>query len=521
MAHSVPASLTILSLLLSCPQALLAAGPPTSSLVLRSPDVARLVRLLRDGTAEQRVQASRELRKSKPGIEAAIPSLLAALGAENGGPDYLARSFLIDIGRPAYPGLVGVLNEGTPVARWMALVALEEIHRRLLGEEGAAWERWFRPRYARDIRPVLLKVMAGADRVTREDALNMLARMRDTSALPGLIAIARSAKEPVELRQAAVQALGLYGGEAAVVLPVLLSLVRDSREPPDETGKRPLRGVALFALGEMGSPAAKALAGLLSETRGEHLEETLRFVRDLELAQKRPLFPALLPLGRHPSSGIRGTLLWAMKGAESLPEARMSWRVGLCDPSDEVRLTALHLLRTSGAATGPSLLVATDLVRRAPDGAWGFAAGFLRDLKKDAAPAADILKKGLAIPSRFSTTVACLQDIIPPGQFAQSVLPLVVAALRAADPDTGDGDTEFFLRVVGRMGPLGNGAVPALLPLLRSKSVESQVLCIRALGAVGLGDKQAEKALRDLQLHASPRVRSEARQALERWRHGK
>jgi HEAT repeat protein len=492
-----------------------AAGPPPSPETFLPADVARLIRTLRFGDVSERRQAISDLRK-KGRLACAIPYLLEALLESNEGLSWAASAALADVGRPAVPGLVRVLKGGKPPERKTAALALWEMHRWQLDREGAVWDRWFRPRYERDVRPALLKDLAGGSAQLRYVMVEMLADLEDPVALASILAIARSRKEPDRLREAAVMALGHYRKQAGLVLPALVSLVRENRERKDEYG-RLLWGEAYFALGELGPVAVPAFIELLSDHKGEHLVATVQYVKDLEMARKRPLVPALLRLTSHTSHTVRTGALLALEGAEKLPEVRRAWRRALGDPSDDVRREAIYQLTRSRNLTGPAVLVAAALLRRAPHGEWGTMANRLRAMGKAAAPAAGVLEQGLKEPGRLSVAAACLQDVLPPDDFAQRVLPQVLEALRPGGLVQDDSDRCALVIVVKQTGPKGKHAVPTLLPLLKSKDTELAKYCVEALGAVGKGDKQAEKALRAMLLSPHQELREAARVALRSW----
>ncbi|WP_265580524.1 HEAT repeat domain-containing protein [Methanofollis aquaemaris] len=92
--------------------------------LLSTGDLEGLARLVREGTAHERLTAAWELGKNgKQGVEYLVPILLEGQGEET----WEAAMGLSRAGNPAVEPLIEALNIGTPETRTAAAWALEEI----------------------------------------------------------------------------------------------------------------------------------------------------------------------------------------------------------------------------------------------------------------------------------------------------------------------------------------------------------------------------------------------------------
>ena len=243
----------------------LAAGRPG--------DVARLLRVLAGGTAEQKIAAANHLGLFRD--RAAVKGLLAALKDPSPELRIAAGLALAACGdRTAVPGLLDALGDKHPLTAQAAHVALEHLTGHAAAfdamaaarDEGAkAWREWIARNDWPAIEADLVARLADKDPCTVQMAIEALGHTGGDAAKAALRDfLAKNPDGDLRILMAAMRALGHLGDAAAV--PILAEHLKKAKTPVQGGGSQEfgwqqkpiyLAATAAEALGWIATPEAE------------------------------------------------------------------------------------------------------------------------------------------------------------------------------------------------------------------------------------------------------------------------
>ncbi|QUW00105.1 HEAT repeat domain-containing protein [Chloracidobacterium sp. MS 40/45] len=333
----------------------------------------------------------------------------------------------------------------------------------------------------------LVAALDAPNSTLRIEALRLLGRLRDISALPAIAAQAREG-EPLPVRLAAVAALGhLHHAEAVPVLVRLLS----AREPA-------MRMHVVSALGESGD--ARAVAALLPLLRDPDAAVVGKVITALSRTKAPSAVTPLLAALQHPDWRVRAAVA---RSLEAWEDARIppALAAALEDPSALVRFHARQSLLK--LAVAPETLLPVALGQSRPRG-WYGAYVTLQELAPEALR--DGVRRSLDAPDPKTRALAA-------------------ALLRHyPDPDTQallwqriDTETRFAVRwwLVRALAGFGEAAREGAMKRTRSKNARLRADAMRILGWLP-ANRESRLVLREGLSDAENHVRSAAVEALGR-----
>ena len=243
----------------------------------RRAEVERLMRLLAEGSPDQKVAATRRLAIFRD--RRAGPALAGALGDQRESVRCAAALALATCGdRRAVPPLLQALRDPSGSAAQAANVALEHLTghtqqfnpyggRALQARHAAAWNRWFEAHDWAAIEKDLVGRVDSPDPITSHRAIETLGHVGSEAAHAALRRFVASGRDDsLVARLAAIRALGHLGDRGAV--PLLAAVlekniartpVRPQRSHEFGWAASPdhLAGAAAEALGWIGTPQAE------------------------------------------------------------------------------------------------------------------------------------------------------------------------------------------------------------------------------------------------------------------------
>jgi HEAT repeat protein len=435
--------------------------------------IAGLIRDLRGGAEDARLEATRSLGVIGPPARAAVPDLVARMTAEDDAAALEAARAVLAIGADhaaAGPALVRALSDPKPDDRVQAMAAIGLLLD--VGEGGHLKGGGHQPD---DVNAIIARLgPAGRELV------------------PAVVGNLKAADPAV--REAAVRLLWDLGRYAATAVPALIETLDDPAEN--------VRALVPRSLISVGPDSDAVVPALLRSASAEELETRFH------------------PWGRYQPSNAPGdpaALADALKDQDPAVRRMAAfclWEVGpradlvlpavraaLKDPDDEVRLIAAGALiaRRPGDAEAGAILVDAlpRLARvRQPEGlfsvtAFSFYADVLGHLGEKATPEIPrLIRSGLGFDGQSGEPEAVArQTLVKLG-------PVAVPALKAVLDGPVDRLCTDAAGVLGAIGPAAADAVPTLVGLMDAKDPRVRSVAAHALGQIGPAARAALPALR-------------------------
>ncbi len=334
----------------------------------------------------------------------------------------------------------------------------------------------------------LVALLDAPNSTLRSEALRLLGKLREVSALPAIAARAQEAGEPLTVRLAAVAALGQLRHSAAV--PALARLLA-AREPA-------LRLHVISALGEIGD--AHAVAALLPLLRDPDPVVAAKAVTALARTKSALAVTPLLTALQHPDWRVRAAVARNLEAWEDarIPPALVA---ALEDASALVRFYARQSLLK--LAVAPNALLLPALGQGHPR-SWYGAYATLRELAPEALR--DEVQRYLSAhePKTRALAAALLRRYRDP-----STLELLWERL--------DAETRFPVRwwLVRALAEFGEAAREGAMKRARSKEARLRADALRLLGRLPV-NRESLLVLRKGLTDTENQVRSAAVEALGR-----
>jgi HEAT repeat protein len=472
----------------------------------RRDELGVILHLLRDRDADLRAATVCVLAEQPQAVQRVVPVLAEALLGEKDekvrgeaahalgalGPGSLAQS-------KAIKALIRAVEKGPEASvRIQAIVALRRF--------SAA---------ARAALPALGTALADRDRSVAEEAITALARF-GPAAVPVIErALARSA---LAQREGVFNLITELGPRAASLAPVLTRLLRH----PEPVLRCHVAG-ALLAVDPdgLGRNAVAVLAGLAERDGPDHTGGLAIVNLGHPGAPLRYTVPALIRLLAHQGPKRRRHAAFmlgdigpgASDAVEALEKAMKE------DDANRLRAAqALVRIGYPGKAVGTLIRA---LVQEDRNGSRGYALQILAEAGPSAREAAPLLRRALrdrASRHRARTALALWRVERPiPGDLIvadprQQSLTVLIDML----DDPKEGVRDEAMAALAEIGPEGAPVVPALVRILKRKDHWHRRRAAQTLGALGVGARQAEPALRRALKDEQPRVRLEAAVAVGR-----
>ncbi|GEM_PF-23583 len=458
-----------------------------------------LVALLEDENPGLRAHAAGLLGDFGPRARDAIPALVERLGGAEGLASEAAQS-LGKIGPEAIPLLLPVLRNGTRTARLSSLSALEKMAASFGGKASAAL-------------PDLVAVLAeNRDPVFRElsmyaiqcigptrEAVPLLAeycldRIRDEdperqregflllfhekmgavrkAVVPHIVDLLRDPEEEADIRCWAACFFHGRGEDAALAIPVLLSVLGDQ--------SRSLRESAIRTLGSFGPEARKAVP-LIVEALGNEAEILRSAARGALKTICRDSIAPLLDALDHPKAAIRAgaaSVLGSIGEGVVSAVPRLAERLG--DEDASVRERAAEALGRMGPGA------------------------------RKAIPALSVLCWDPVLRVRFRASVALLKM----GEDEGPLLSAFIKALGDEDPAI----RRSAAKILGGLGPRAREAARSLAKSLADEDDKTAEAAAVALGRIGEKDAEILEALEKASKVMHHGVRQAATEALKKLR---
>lgn len=417
--------------------------------------VPRLIRLLEDTNEQVSGRAAEALGRIGPEARGAVPALARTANDMRGELQrgmwgglrrtpvrYDAAEALGRIGPeavPAIPALVRLLRDKEEAVRFQAAEALASIG------PGAL--------------PSLIDTLRSAPREARIGAAQAVEFLGSDAAPAVMALVAALDVTDVDLRHQATQALGAIGPAASDAIPALIELLDDDgqflRTSADTGYQATVSEDASEALGKIGPAAIPALREAL---QGRSLHARVRAVQALHLID--PLDPSSLPF-----------LVELLKNDRFLDDGQLEdvWFFG---PAD-----AAEILGKMGPAAELAVPVLTHALDRTADLQIAAALARIDPCHEQARQA---LLSALGGEEDFDYAAELIAEIGPSANWA---IPHLLQAWRRAVADP-EHDFEAD-SVVGALGAMGPGAVPALIEALNSTDYDSSEAAAEALSNMG------------------------------------
>lgn len=463
-----------------------ACPPPVVVIQKKTLPLARWIKQLRLGSADEKKEAAAELGKIGPDAEKAIPELRQVLLADpQADVRKAACEALQKIGSKALASWLRALQDKDTSVRQVASDAILQ--------EGAGL-----------LEPLkeLLASSLGEERLASLLALRVLRKQ----AKPWLKAIAqRLTDSEVDVRKTAAEILGSFGPEGAEAIPELVLALRKNQDWWN------VRKAILQAIGQIGPAAKDAIPGvvlMMDEKDDDVRKEAYRTLEKLGPDVVKNLGEAFIGASWWAKTQILKML--ELFGARSAP-AVPSLVIALDDPDQDVRRAILRTLARLGHAASASSERLYKILAdpKEPHQSWMLA---LSALLKFGPVGTQTLHRALQHPDWWLPKT--LSEAF--GQLGSEIgtegLPILTLALA---------HSRWEIRwtatlVLQKFGKQAISALPALRPLLRDPERSVRLGSIRAIASIGPSASDALPDLRPLQNDGDSEIRDAASQALRR-----
>jgi HEAT repeat protein len=429
---------------------LLVGGALVGGASAQEPDVVKLAAGLASGSADEQVAAADALADLGPAAAAALPQLVTALESKDAALRWHAARALGVIGsEKAVDGLRKHAADENAMVRAQAIYALARLQAKDEASLAAIIARLTDPdaqvrrtavgalRYLQADRtktfPLIIKVLEDSDPSVIMPALHTLAE-GGAEVVPALI----EALDHKEARYWTTLILAEIGPDAKAAVPALVKTLVDER--PE------VRIQTLVALGEIGPAARPAAAAAIKSLDDEYVS-----VR----------YAAAFALGRMGDPTASAALAKATASDDAFLKLVATWAAAMIEPQNQEKVAAAIDLLVAG-------------------------------LTDEQAMHREVAARGLIELNQPDKVSKEIDALVPKlsgeqmDQFASAFAALGIKIVpRCVELLPDPARRERALRVLAKLGPQAEPAVPALVALLADESPKVKTEVLFVLGAIG------------------------------------